>query len=97
MKLDDKDHSILAALRQDSRSTVRNLASRLSIRPSTVHERIKRLRQSGIIKRFTLKLNNDAIGEGFIVFMLVLGAPTKYVGESLLGHPNIKEAFGVTG
>lgn len=29
--------------------------------------------------------------------MLVLGEPTKYVGDTLLSHPNIKEVFGVTG
>ena len=67
------------------------------MRPSTVHERIRRLRASGIIERFTLKLNNDAVGEGFIVFMLVLGSPTTYVGETLLSNSNIKEVFGITG
>ncbi len=97
MKLDDKDHSILAALRKDSRKTIRDLAVELALRPSTVHERIRRLRASGVIERFTLKLNNDAVGEGFIVFMLVLGSPTKYVGETLLSNPNIREAFGITG
>lgn len=97
LKLDDNDHSILAALRNDSRKTIRDLAAELGMRPSTVHERIRRLRASGIIERFTLKLNNDAVGEGFIVFMLVLGSPTTYVGETLLSSPNIKEVFGITG
>ncbi len=97
MKLDDTDHRIIAALRRDSRQSIRQLAKALHLRPSTVHERIRKLRRDGIIEKFTVKLNNAAIGEGFIVFMLVLGKPTQYVGKALLDQPNIKEVFGITG
>ncbi len=97
MKLDDTDHRIIATLRKNSRQSVRDLAKALSLRPSTVHERIRKLRVEGIIEKFTIKLNNAAIGEGFIVFMLVLGKPTQYVGKSLIDHPTIKEVFGITG
>jgi len=97
MKLDEKDHQIIAELRQDSRQSIRDIARRLKLRPSTVHERIRKLKQNKIIEKFTLKLNNDAVGENFIVFMLVSGKPTKYVGSTLLGSRNIKEAFGITG
>lgn len=97
LKLDDADHRIIAALRQNSRRSIRELAKLLHLRPSTVHERIRKLRAEGIIEKFTVKLNNAAIGEGFIVFMLVLGKPTQYVGKTLLDHPHIKEVVGVTG
>jgi Lrp/AsnC family transcriptional regulator for asnA, asnC and gidA len=97
MKLDDTDHRIIAALRQDSRRSIRELAKALGLRPSTVHQRITKLRKEGIIRRFTVKLDNAAVGEGFIVFMLVLGKPTQYVGKTLIDHPHIKEVFGVTG
>ncbi|MBI4150180.1 Lrp/AsnC family transcriptional regulator, partial [Candidatus Woesearchaeota archaeon] len=97
MKLDDTDHRIIAALRKNSRQSIRDLAKALALRPSTVHERIRKLRAEGVIEKFTIKLNNAAIGEGFIVFMLVLGKPTQYVGKTLLDQPNIKEVFGVTG
>ncbi len=97
MRLDDIDHRIIAALRKNSRQSIRDLAKLLHLRPSTVHERIRKLRVDGIIEKFTIKLNNDAIGEGFIVLMLVLGKPTQYVGKALLDQPNIKEVFGVTG
>ena len=97
MKLDDTDHRIIAALRKDSRRSIRDLAKALNLRPSTVHERIRKLRAEGVIERFTIKLNNPAVGEGFIVMMLVLGKPTQYVGKALIDHPHIKEVFGVTG
>lgn len=97
MKLDEKDHQIIGLLKENSRFSVRDIAKKTGIRPSTVHQRIKKLVNGGIIERFTLKLNNKAIGENFIVFMLVLGKPTEYVGETLLTHKNIKEVFGITG
>ncbi|PIN86202.1 transcriptional regulator [Candidatus Woesearchaeota archaeon CG10_big_fil_rev_8_21_14_0_10_44_13] len=97
MELDLKDHQIIGLLKADSRLSVRDIAKATGIRPSTVHERIKKLVKKGIIERFTLKLNNKAIGENFIVFMLVLGKPTEYVGDTLLNNKNIKEVFGITG
>ncbi|MCX6707744.1 MAG: Lrp/AsnC family transcriptional regulator [Candidatus Woesearchaeota archaeon] len=97
MELDDKDHAIISLLKENSRYSVREIAKKTGIRPSTVHERIKKLIRDRIIEKFTLKLNNKAIGENFIVFMLVAGKPTEYVGNALLNHKNIKEVFGITG
>ena len=97
LRLDDKDHQIISVLRENSRLSVRDMAKATGIRPSTVHQRIKRLLGSKVIEKFTLKLNNKAIGENFIVLMLVTGKPTEYVGDALLRHKNIKEVFGITG
>lgn len=97
MELDEKDHLIIGLLKNNSRLSVRDIAKKTGIRPSTVHQRITKLISSGIIEKFTLKLNNKAIGENFIVLMLIAGKPTEYVGETLLTHKNIKEVFGITG
>lgn len=97
IKLDQKDHQIIGLLKENSRLSVRDIAKKTGIRPSTVHERIRRLKENRVIEKFTLKLNNKAIGENFIVFMLVSGKPTEYVGESMLTHKNIREVFGITG
>ena len=97
MKLDDKDHKIIEQLRLNSRSSIRDIAKATGLRPSTVHERIKRLINDKVIEHFTLKLNNEAMGESFIVFMLVSGNPTHYVGTPLITNPHIKEVFGITG
>ncbi len=97
MKLDDKDHKIIEQLRLNSRSSIRDIAKATGLRPSTVHERIKKLVNEKVIEQFTLKLNNEAMGESFIVFMLLSGNPTHYVGVPLISNPNIKEVFGITG
>lgn len=95
LKIDQKDHEIIGILRDDSRISIRDIAKKTGIRPSTVHERIKKLKQEGVIEKFTLKLNNKAIGENFIVFVLV--QTEENLPSTIFKNKNIKEAFGVTG
>ena len=92
LKLDLKDHKILDILKQNSRLSIREIAKLSKLRPSTVHSRIQKLTKNNIIEKFTLKLNNKAISENFIVFMLV-SADKKLSFTS----PHIKEVFGITG
>ena len=97
MKLDKKDHLIITVLKENSRLAIRDIAKKTGIRPSTVHERIKKLVREGIIEKFTLKLNNKAMGENFIVFMLIKGGTTEYVNNKIINNKQVKEIFGVTG
>ncbi|MBI2135354.1 Lrp/AsnC family transcriptional regulator [Candidatus Woesearchaeota archaeon] len=96
-KLDSKDLKIISALKDDSRLPIRGISKKTGIRPSTVHQRIARLRKENIIEKFTLKLNNKLVGENFIVFMLVKTKPAAILGNSIIGNSHVKEIFGVTG
>jgi DNA-binding Lrp family transcriptional regulator len=95
MKLDEKDHQIIAELRENARSSVRDIAKRLKLRHSTVHVRIQKLKRNNIIEKFTIKLNNKAIGENFIVFVFI--TTEKIIPNKAFNHKNIKEVFGITG
>lgn len=97
MKLDNKDEKIIEILKQDSRTPIREIAKKTKIRPSTVHQRIQKLIENNVIEKFTIKLNNKAVGENFIVFMLVKGGTTEYIDNKILNSKNIKEVFGITG
>lgn len=94
---DKKDSLIIEVLKGNSRMPIRDIAKKTGIRPSTVHERIKKLVKENVIEKFTLKLNNKAVGENFIVFMLIKGGTTEYINEKITGNQYIKEIFGVTG
>ena len=96
MKIDDVDTLILAKLKQDSRKTIREIAKELKLRPSTVHQRITKLREEGVIEKFTIKTNNKETGENFIVMMLV-STEGAIIPESAFKDSHIKEVFGVTG
>jgi DNA-binding Lrp family transcriptional regulator len=95
MKLDNKDKKIIAELKKNSRQTVRDIAKQTGIRPSTVHQRITKMRKEGIIEKFTVKLSNAAIGENFIVFMFV--STKTDLSASFFQNKHIKDVFGVTG
>ena len=97
MEIDNKNQRIIDVLKQDSREPIREIAKKTKIRPSTVHQRIQKLLENGVIEKFTIKLNNKAVGENFIVFMLVKGGTTEYIDSKILHDSHVKEVFGVTG
>lgn len=95
MKLDAKDHKIIAVLKEDGRMPIRDIAKKTQLRPSTVHLRMQRLVKEGVIEKFTLKLDNSAMGEDFIVFMYI--STVEDLPQTFFNNKHVKEAFGVTG
>ena len=97
METDSKDEKIIEILKQDSRESIKEMAKHTGIRPSTVHQRIQKLVKNKVIEKFTIKLNNKAVGENFIVFMLVKGTTTDYLDNRIINNKHVKEVFGITG
>lgn len=95
--MDEKNRQILDVLKKDSRTPVREIGKQLSIKPSTVHLRIKKMVESGLIEKFTVKLDNAQAMENFIVFMLVSGKSSQYLHNKFMNNPCVKEVFGITG
>ena len=95
MEIDSKDRKVIAELKKDSRQTVRDIAKKTGIRPSTVHQRITKLRKEGVIERFTVKLDNKSVGEDFIVFMHI--STKQDLPAEFFRNRHIKESFGITG
>jgi DNA-binding Lrp family transcriptional regulator len=95
MKLDEKDLKLINELKKNARLPIRDIAKKTQLRPSTVHLRLQRLIENNIIEKFTLKLNNKAIGEDFIVFMYI--STSEDLPNTFFSNPHLKEAFGVTG
>lgn len=56
VQLDDLDRAILRLLKEDARLTISEIAERLNRPESTVHFRIKKLQERGIIDRYTIVL-----------------------------------------
>ena len=96
MGLDKKSIAIIDVLKSNSRMSVRDIAKKTGLRPSTVHQRITKLKEEGVIEKFTIKVDNDAVEEGFIVYMLIKTKPNVTL-EKVFSMPQVKEVFGVTG
>jgi DNA-binding Lrp family transcriptional regulator len=95
--LNKKDFAIISVLKENSRASIRDISKRTGIRPSTVHQRIKRLLEDGVIEKFTVQLNDELVGEGFTVFMLISGSTERYLGEEFTKNRHVKGIYGITG
>ena len=67
---DEKDIRILTLLKENSRLTTKEMSKRLDIPQTTIHNRIKRLKKSGVIKRFTVELDRKKVGKGLVAYIL---------------------------
>ena len=93
--MDKKDYLIIKELRENSRASIKEIAKKTKIRPSTVHQRIHKLIRNETIEKFTVKLDNKKIEENFIVFVLI--KTNTEIKNGLFDKYNVKEVFGVTG
>jgi DNA-binding Lrp family transcriptional regulator len=63
--MDPVDKRILAALTQDSRISNADLADRVGLSPSSCWRRVNALEESGIIRTYTVDLDDEKRGLGF--------------------------------
>lgn len=62
MKIDEIDVRILQELQTDSRISIRELSKRVNLSPPSVTERVRRLEDSGILEKYTIRLNQKKLG-----------------------------------
>jgi len=60
--MDDIDYQILEFLSQDARMAYSQIAAQIGKSTATVHQRVKRMRESGLISSLTVDLNWEALG-----------------------------------
>lgn len=71
ISLDAKDISILALLQQNARMTVKEIADKIHLSTTPVHERIKRLEASGVIKQYATLVDHTKVKKGLIAICYV--------------------------
>ncbi|CAN1531156.1 Lrp Transcriptional regulators [Spirosomataceae bacterium] len=71
IKIDDIDKKILLLLQHDSTLTYKEIAKKINLSLSPVHDRIKRLEQEGVVERYVGILNKKMLGVGLTVFSQV--------------------------
>jgi DNA-binding Lrp family transcriptional regulator len=95
--MDAKDALIIEHLRADGRASLKELARKTGLRPSTIHQRIVKMVQERVIEKFTVKVNDAAVGEEFVAFLLIKGTTQKFLPARIINDPHVKEVYGVTG
>jgi Lrp/AsnC family leucine-responsive transcriptional regulator len=79
--LDAIDLKLLRELRENARENIASLSKKLGIPRTTVHYRIKRLLDEGIIEKFTVKPNYKKLDLGTTAFILARYDPDSGVNQ----------------
>ena len=69
--LDRKDLEILKYLQQNARMTIREIADKVHLSTTPVHERIRRMEESGVITQYVTLVNAARVGKGLMVICYV--------------------------
>ncbi|MBD0822782.1 MULTISPECIES: Lrp/AsnC family transcriptional regulator [Aestuariibaculum] len=100
IKLDEIDHQILDMLIDNTRIPFTDIAKKLLISAGTVHVRVKKMEEHGIIKGSSLMLDYKKLGYSFIAYVGVFlnkTSETKFVLERINEIPYVTVAHITTG
>ncbi|MET7754115.1 Lrp/AsnC family transcriptional regulator [Streptomyces sp. NPDC005389] len=96
---DATDWRILEALQSEGRASFAELARTVSMSPSAVTERVRRLEEAGVISGYTAIVDQDRLGLPILAFVRLRYPHGNYKPfHDLLGTtPEVLEAHHVTG
>jgi Lrp/AsnC family leucine-responsive transcriptional regulator len=69
--VEETDRAIVAALTGDGRCSYTELAERVGLSVSAVHQRVRRLEQRGVIAGYTARINLESLGLPLTAFVAV--------------------------
>ncbi|MGB1021028.1 MAG: Lrp/AsnC family transcriptional regulator [Flavobacteriaceae bacterium] len=98
--LDDVDHQILDILIDNTRIPFTDISKRLLVSAGTVHVRVKKMEEAGIIMGSSLTLDYVKLGYSFIAYVGIFldkTSRTKEVIEDLRAIPFVTVAHVTTG
>lgn len=92
VQLDQVDRRLVEALRADSRQSVNELANRVNVSRATAYQRLGRLRDTGVIRRFTIDVDARKLGLPIAALVLVSVAQHSWraVGARLRHLPGVE-------
>ena len=100
--LDKTDVSILRLLQQNARISIREIAEKVHLSTTPVHERIRRMEQSGVIKQYVTLLDGAKVKKGLMVICyLSLRQHSKTAGakfiKAIMEMNEITECLTISG
>jgi Lrp/AsnC family leucine-responsive transcriptional regulator len=98
--LDERDLEIVTALREDARATYADIAARVGLSASSVHERVRKLEANGVITAYRAVVEPESLG----LFVTALIAVTPLdprqpddLPERLADVPEVEDCLSVAG
>ncbi len=100
IQIDDMDARILSAMSTDSRRSYADVGSEVGLSTAAVHERVRKLVERGVIRRFSLSVEPQALGLAFTAFVAIRndgGIHCREVAPRLREIPEVQELHSVAG
>jgi len=99
MSLDILDMQIIKCLTEDGRSTYRVISEETGVSEATVKNRIDRLKENGVIKKFTVMLDYHHLGRAIKSFigLKVQPAMIHEIVDHMKAHPDVHVLYRTSG
>jgi Lrp/AsnC family transcriptional regulator, leucine-responsive regulatory protein len=98
-QIDATDRAIIAALSENGRMTVRELAAQIGLSSPSVTDRILKLQDAGAIRNYTISVDPKVFGLGIAAHLRLRAMPGQVpkIAQMLIDTPEVVEADRVTG
>jgi Lrp/AsnC family leucine-responsive transcriptional regulator len=98
--LDARDLEIVAALQEDARATYADIAARVGLSASAVHERVRKLEQGGVIRGYRAEIEPESLG--LFVTALIAAIPLDPsqpddLPDRVREFPEVEDCYSVAG
>jgi Lrp/AsnC family leucine-responsive transcriptional regulator len=98
--LDERDTAIVVALQADARATYADIAARVGLSASSVHERVRKLEAAGVIAAYRAVVRPEAVG--LLVTALIAVTPLDPqqpddLPDRLADVPEVEDCLSVAG
>ena len=98
--LDERDLEIVAALQEDARATYADVGQRVGLSASSVHDRVRKLEQAGVIRGYRAIVDPGALG--LLITALVAATPLDPqqpddLPDRLADFPEVEDCLSVAG
>ena len=80
-ELDERDQLILELVQRDAKTSQAEIARRVGLSPAAVNERLKKLENSGVIRRYVALVDPRAVGVEITAFIEVFIEHPRYEAE----------------
>lgn len=91
LKIDEKDLLILDILKKNAKLQTSRISKITKIPITTVHNRIKKLKKLGVIKKYTIDIDFEKIGKPILAYLLVTALSYSEFKEKPLTQNEVAE------
>jgi DNA-binding Lrp family transcriptional regulator len=97
--VDATDRTLLGLLQDDAHLSYAELGRAVHLSPAAVHERVRRMRRDGVIRRTTVELDAAALGRSLLAFVEVdtVGWATEPLADAVRDDPRVEELHAAAG